>query len=163
MKSGNFGLTIPKLLKASKAANLPLAIIGISLASCSLIRLPNDSLKPQVSQVSQALKQTNLTQSGHWQLMNEEEQKQAWTYVLNSPLGIAALNQLAIEGFISPNCPKTFYLNNQYGAFQTLLQVQCPTARGVSTALNYNEIRIIFNRFEDNIEDFKVERMPFKQ
>jgi hypothetical protein len=84
--------------------------------------------------------------------------------ILNSPLGIAALNQLAIEGFIASDCPKTFYLNEEYGGFQTLLQVKCPTARGVSIALNYEEMRVIFNRFEDNIESFEIERisMPDK-
>lgn len=94
-----------------------------------------------------------------WQKMAENETAQAWNYVLNSPLGIAALNQLAVEGFISPQCPKTLYTSQQYGSFQFLLRVQCPTARGVSTAVEYEEIQVIFNRFEDNIEDFQVERV----
>jgi hypothetical protein len=74
-------------------------------------------------------------------------------------MGIAALNQLAIEGFISPNCPKTFYLNEKAGGFQSLLRVKCPNERGVSGARGYSEMRVIFNRFESNIESFVVERV----
>lgn len=91
--------------------------------------------------------------------MTPDEQANAWKYILNSPLGIAALNQLAIEGFISPTCPKTFYVNEQVGGFQTLLRVKCPDERGASIAQGYNEVRVIFNRFEDNIESFEVQRV----
>jgi hypothetical protein len=91
--------------------------------------------------------------------MSAEEQEQAWKYILNSPLGIAALNQLAIEGFISPNCPKTFYVSQQYGGFQTLLQIKCNDERGISIASSYKEMRVIFKRFEDNIEDFQIQRI----
>lgn len=38
--------------------------------------------------------------------MNRDEEAQGWDYILNSPLGIAALNQLTIDGFISPVCKK---------------------------------------------------------
>ncbi len=93
-----------------------------------------------------------------WRLMTAEEEQQNWQYILNSPLGIAALNQLAIEGFISPLCPKKFYASQQYGLFNTLLQVKCSRPKGVSIATSYQEMRIIFNRFEDNIESFEVER-----
>ena len=143
-----------------------MATIVVTITSCSTTTRLTSSQAPkinQVSQVSQASTQQNPAQPRQWQLMTADEQEQAWKYILNSPLGIAALNQLAIEGFISPNCPKTFYLNEEYGGFQTLLRVRCPTARGVSTALDYEEMRIIFNRFEDNIEDFQVERISFPE
>lgn len=94
-----------------------------------------------------------------WRRMTTEEEAQTWHFILNSPLGIAALNRLAIEGFISPVCSKTFYIDEQYGGFKTLLQVKCPEPRGVSTAVSYDEMRVIFNRFEDNIENFAVERV----
>lgn len=94
-----------------------------------------------------------------WRKATSEEQPRLWNYILNSPLGIAALNQLAIEGFISPVCPKTFYVNQQYGEFQTLLQIKCPDERGVSTAQGYSEMRVTFNRFEDSIENFAIERV----
>ena len=94
-----------------------------------------------------------------WRRMTETEVDQQWNYILNSPLGVAALNQLAIEGFISPLCSRTFYVNDAYGGFQTLLRAQCPDERGVSIALGYDEMRVVFNRFEDNIESFEVERM----
>ena len=103
--------------------------------------------------------QPSQPQSQQWRRMNSKEQAQAWEYILNSPLGIAALNQLAIEGFISPVCTKTFYLNKKYEGFQTLLQVKCPDQRGVSSAIAYDEMRVIFNRFESNIESFEVERV----
>jgi len=72
--------------------------------------------------------------SSGWQAATPDEQSRWWTYILNSPLGIAALNQLAIEGFISPVCSKILYVNQQYAGFETLLQIQCPDERGVSIA-----------------------------
>ncbi|MGB7440872.1 MAG: hypothetical protein WA919_07380 [Coleofasciculaceae cyanobacterium] len=107
-------------------------------------------------QLSQVLSQNQAQQ---WRRMTAEERSQAWEYILNSPMGVAALNQLAVEGFISPSCPKTFYLNEEFGGFQTLLRVKCPDARGVSAAVGYDEIRVIFNRFESNIENFEIERV----
>ncbi|MBE9179066.1 hypothetical protein IQ268_10885 [Oculatella sp. LEGE 06141] len=94
-----------------------------------------------------------------WRQMTSEERSQTLTYILNSPLGVAALNQLAIEGFISPTCTKTYYTNDTYSGFQTLLRVICPTERGVSIATSYAEMRVTFNRFEDSIESFNVERV----
>lgn len=119
--------------------------VGVVIASCSAAI--SETRDPQNSQSQQ------------WRRMTPKEQAQAWEYILNSPLGIAALNQLAIEGFISPVCAKTFYLNKKYQGFQTLLQVKCPDQRGVSSAISYNEMRVIFNRFESNIESFEVERV----
>jgi hypothetical protein len=78
--------------------------------------------------------------------MNADEEAATWDYILNSPLAIAALNQLAIEGFISPICKKTFYLNEKFGGLQTLLRVKCREPQGVSTAIGYDEMRVIFNR-----------------
>lgn len=95
----------------------------------------------------------------NWRRMNPDEEAAAWDYILNSPLAIAALNQLAIEGFISPICQKTFYLNEEFGGLQTLLRVKCREPQGVSTAIGYDEIRVIFNRFEMSIESFDIERV----
>lgn len=94
-----------------------------------------------------------------WQPASPEEENQILDFVLNSPLGIAALNQLAIEGFISPLCDQTFYVSAEFGSFQSLLQVECPTPRGVNIARGYDEMRITFSRFEDAIIDFTVERI----
>lgn len=112
-----------------------------------------------IHQTSPATISTNQLESDEWRKMTEEEEEQIWNYILNSPLGIAALNQLAIEGFISPNCPKTFYISQEYGGFQTLLQIKCKEARGVSIATAYDEVRVTFNRFEDNIENFEIKRI----
>jgi hypothetical protein len=149
---------MPQWGQASQFIGWLVIIVSLAVTSCSV----SHSLKTEASQVSQPSKdqETNMDLSQEWRLMTEEEEEQAWTYILNSPLGIAALNQLAIEGFISPTCLKTFYLNRNYGGFQTMLQVKCPTAQGVSIAREYDEIRLVFNRFEDNIEDFQVERIP---
>lgn len=98
-------------------------------------------------------------QSSSWRSMTAEEESQAWDYILNSPLGIAALNQLAIEGFVSPICPKTLYTNDEFGGFQFILRVQCPNDRGISSAVGYREMRAIFGRFESNIENFSIERV----
>ena len=128
--------------------------LGITIAiavTASCTKLPT---VPQASLAS-----TESTSAQSWQKMTAAQKEQAWQYILNSPLGVAALNQLAIEGFISPSCPKTFYTNAAYDGFQFLLRVKCPTARGVSTAVDYGEMRVTFNRFEDNIESFQVERV----
>ncbi len=97
--------------------------------------------------------------SSEWRLATDAEEEAQWDYILNSPIGVAALNQLAIEGFISPVCPKTFYINDQYGGFQALMQVTCPDFRGVSSAISYDEMRVIFNRFESTIENFEIQRI----
>jgi len=126
--------------------------LGISLMSvCSSAAMTSESREPTL--------QLSQTQPQQWRRMTSDEQADALQYILDSPLGIAALNQLAIEGFISPGCPKTFYLNENSGGFQTLLRVKCPSERGVSGAVGYSEMRVIFNRFESNIEDFKIERV----
>lgn len=125
--------------------------INLAIASCSSSFF--------TAQESTANNQNNSAASEQWQAMTAVQEEQAWNYILNNPLGIAALNQLAIEGFISPTCPKSFYTNPEYGGFQFLLRVKCPTERGVSSAIAYDEMRVIFNRFEDNIESFQVERV----
>ena len=129
-----------------------ITIVIAAIASCTQL--------PTLPQASLASAESTSAQS--WQKMTSTQKEQAWQYILNSPLGIAALNQLALEGFISPSCPKTFYTNAAYDGFQFLLRVKCPTARGVSTAVGYEEMRVIFNRFEDNIESFQVERVSLE-
>ncbi|MEL6320344.1 MAG: hypothetical protein AAFQ57_06805 [Cyanobacteria bacterium J06626_14] len=106
----------------------------------------------------QSLKQNRAALSEEWRLATEDEAHDQWAYILNSPMGIAALNQLAIEGFISPLCPKTLYINDQFGGFQSLMMVECPDRRGASIAVGYDEVHVIFNRFEDNIEGFEIRR-----
>ena len=66
---------------------------------------------------------------------------------------------MAIEGFISPICQKTFYLNEKFGGLQTLVRVKCREPQGVSPAKGYDEIRVIFNRFEMRLESFDIERV----
>lgn len=120
-------------------------------------------LAATTSEVRQPTLQVSQAQASQWRRMTPQEQATEVENILNNPLGIAALNQLAIEGFISPNCPKTFYVNEKVGGFQTLWRVKCPDARGVSTAVGYDEMRIIFNRFESNIENFQVERVSAEE
>jgi len=91
-----------------------------------------------------------------WRSLNPGETRDAIDQILDSPMGIAALNQLAIEGFIAFNCEKLYYRDET--GFRLLLQVKCPTPRGVSTAVGYDEMRVIYNTFEGNIESFQVER-----
>ena len=127
--------------------------IGIVFVSCSAATT-SEPRKP-ASQVSQSSPQLmSQAQSESWQRMNSQAVERQWDYVLNSPLGIAALNRLAIEGFIAPNCTKAWYVNEST-EFQSLLQIKCPSPRGVSTARGeFREIRVIFNRFESSIENF---------
>ncbi|MDJ0574051.1 MAG: hypothetical protein QNJ65_02640 [Xenococcaceae cyanobacterium MO_234.B1] len=113
--------------------------------------------------ITQASTQNQQLKPEEWRPITAEEESQIWQYILNSPLGIAALNQLAIEGFISPNCPKRFYVSQKYDSFQTLLQVKCTSPRGISIATPYQEMQIILSRFEDNIENFEVQRIYMSQ
>lgn len=142
-----------RLLNRKKVSRLVCCIaiaVGVVIASCTTAT---------TSETNQKAPQNSQSQSQQWRRMTPKEQAQAWEYILNSPLGIAALNQLAIEGFISPVCAKTFYLDKKYEGLQTLLRVKCPDQRGVSSAISYDEMRVIFNRFESSIEGFEVERV----
>ena len=103
--------------------------------------------------------QVIATLPDHWQPATPEAEQRLWTLVLQNPLGVAALNQLAIEGFIDPTCDRTWYTHIDYSSFQSLLQVECPTQRGVNIAVGYAEMWVTFNRFEDNITAFDVERI----
>ncbi len=98
------------------------------------------------------------SQNGQWQAMSEEEKQRTIDLIINRPLGIAALNQLAVEGFVGADCYRNFYTDKETG-FRILMQVKCSSPRGVSIALAYDEIRISFSKFEDNIENFTVERV----
>jgi hypothetical protein len=139
---------------------LKINLIAIALTTLHVAIAPGAMAMPNPQSPSSPSSRPAPSQPAQtWRAMTETEQAQAWNYVLNSPLGIAALNQLAIEGFIDPTCEKTFYTNEAFGGFQTLLRVECPTERGVSIANSYSEMRVIFNRFEDSIESFDVERV----
>ncbi|HIK32072.1 MAG TPA: hypothetical protein IGS17_10190 [Oscillatoriales cyanobacterium M59_W2019_021] len=131
--------------------------IAFGLVAGSGAILPALTARSEI--VSPSAVRLSHTSAPSWRVTTAEEDTQIWNYILNSPLGIAALNQLAIEGFISPICPKTFYINDEFGGFQFMLRVQCPDDRGISTAVGYREMRAIFNRFEGNIENFSIERV----
>ena len=141
-----------------------LLIIGVAIASCSLATVP-DVTQHSSTNVAQSISNSELSQSQttQWRRMTEQEEEDAWQYILNHGLGIAALNQLAIEGFISPVCPKTFYLDEHYGGFVFLLRVKCPDQRGLSSAIGYEEIRVIFSRYESTIENFDIERISSEE
>ncbi|MBE9160272.1 hypothetical protein IQ265_26135 [Nodosilinea sp. LEGE 06152] len=130
---------------------------GVSLLVVGVAWMPAVDADTAGSNLAQSEASSALPEI--WQPASAEDEALVWQFVLQSPLGVAALNQLAIEGFISPVCEKTLYTHVEYGSFQTLLQVQCPTPGGVSTARAYDEMRVTFNRFEDTINDFSVERI----
>ncbi|PSN14492.1 hypothetical protein C7293_11515 [filamentous cyanobacterium CCT1] len=130
---------------------------GVSLLVAAVAWMPAVDAGTANEGLAQA--ESNSALPEVWQPASAEEQEQIWRFVLQSPLGVAALNQLAIEGFISPVCEKALYTHAEYETFQTLLQVQCPTPGGVSTARAYDEMRVTFNRFEDTINDFSIERI----
>jgi hypothetical protein len=98
------------------------------------------------------------SQNSQWQPMSEEQKQGTIDLIINRPLGIAALNQLAVEGFVGADCNRNFYTDKETG-FRILMQVKCSSPRGISIALAYDEMRITFSRFEDNIENFSVERV----
>ncbi len=131
----------------------------VGLAAGIGVLVAGAALAPRVTQAETAQVPAEATLPEVWQPASEDDQALIWRFVLQSPMGVAALNQLAIEGFISPVCEKTLYTHEVYETFQTLLQVQCPAPGGVSAARAYDEMRVTFNRFEDTIEDFDVERI----
>jgi hypothetical protein len=92
-----------------------------------------------------------------WERLDAAAERAALDQIIASPLGVAALNQLAVEGFIAPNCPKTLYRDREIG-FRLLMRVECPTERGVSTAVGYSQMWVEFGLFEGAIEGFQVQR-----
>ncbi len=121
-------------------------------------------LNNQVSAMSQQNNsESRISQASQikdkWRRMNAKEEINELNSIINHRMGIAALNQLALEGFIGFDCQRKFYLNEPYGNLQTLMRVKCNSPRGASSAIGYEEIRVVFNRFESNIEDFKIERV----
>ncbi len=150
-----FKFLIYQVKKSNKFFSGILLSMVIVITGC----VKTQPLTSYPKKLAQASEPNKPLKSEEWRPMTAEEETQTWQFILNSPLGIAALNQLAIEGFINPNCPKTFYASQQYGSFQTLLQVKCSSPKGISIASAYQEMRIILNRFEDNIESFEVERI----
>ncbi len=94
-----------------------------------------------------------------WRRMTQTEEINEIKALINSPIGIAALNQLALERFVGFNCTRSFYLIEDSPGGYTLMRVKCDPPGGVSAAVGFHEIRVIFNRFEGNIEGFDMERV----
>jgi hypothetical protein len=94
-----------------------------------------------------------------WRQMTQEEKYQEILSLIDHKMGIAALNQLALEGFTGYDCEKSFYINDYYGGHQTLMRIKCASGRGASVAISFDEVRVIFNRFEGNIESFEIQRI----
>lgn len=136
-----------------------LAITSILIVSPLLWLLNNQVSATPKQKDSQSIHSQATKPKDKWRRMSEKEEINEIRSLTNNRLGVAALNYLALEGFIGVNCNRKFYLNEPYGGFQTLMRVKCNTPRGASIAIGYNEIRIIFKRFEGNIEEFDIERI----
>ncbi|WP_414621234.1 peptidoglycan-binding domain-containing protein [Calothrix sp. CCY 0018] len=103
--------------------------------------------------------QINILVRNQWRRMNESEEIEEIKSLIDSPIGVAALNQLALERFISGfGCTRSFYVNKLYGREQTLMRVECDPSGGISAAVGYHEVRVRFNRFEGHLEGFDIER-----
>lgn len=135
-----------------------LGIASILIASPLVWLLNNQVSATPKETSSQSISQAAQTKD-KWRRMNEKESVNQIKSLIDSRMGVAALNQLALEGFIGFDCKRSFYVNERYGGFQTLMRVKCDKPKGASSAIGYDEIRVVFNRFEDNIEDFKIERV----
>lgn len=92
-----------------------------------------------------------------WRPITFEQRQDLIERILRSPMGVGAYNQLAIEGFISYDCSQTFYQDQRTG-FRFLLRVKCPTQRGVSPFVGYDEIHVVFDAFEGSINGFEFSR-----
>ena len=94
-----------------------------------------------------------------WRRMSESEEIEEIKSLINNRTAVAALNQVALENFVGYDCTRRFYVHEQsYGGY-SLMRVKCSTPRGNSAAIGYDEIRVIFNRFEGHIEGFDIERV----
>ena len=130
------------------------------LALSPLLWLMNNEVSATPKQtISQSIHSQAAQPKDKWVRMNEKEEINQIKSLIDSRMGVAALNQLALEGFIGFGCKRSFYINQRYGGFQTLMRVKCNKPKGASSAIGYSEIRVVFNRFESNIEDFKIERV----
>jgi hypothetical protein len=96
-------------------------------------------------------------QNPDWRPITFEQRQDLMERILRSPMGVGAYNQLAIEGFISYDCSQTFY-RDEYTGFRLLLRVKCPTLRGVSPFVGYDEIHVVFDAFEGSINGFDFNR-----
>ncbi|WP_414622025.1 peptidoglycan-binding domain-containing protein [Calothrix sp. CCY 0018] len=94
-----------------------------------------------------------------WRRMTEAEEINEIKMIVNNRMGVAALNLLALESFLGFQCTRSFYINEKFGGNQRIMRVKCDPPRGASSAVAYEEIRIIFNLFEGQIETFDVERV----
>ncbi|NJR17314.1 MAG: peptidoglycan-binding protein [Calothrix sp. CSU_2_0] len=101
----------------------------------------------------------NNMSKNQWRKMTGQQEIDEIKSLINSRMGVAALNQVALENFIGFDCDRRFYINDEFGGFQTLMRIKCSTPRGASSAIGYDEIRVTFNRFESNIENFDIERV----
>ncbi|MEA5593349.1 hypothetical protein [Rivularia sp. UHCC 0363] len=136
-----------------------LAVVSIAIAS-PLLWLVNNQVSAAPKQtISPSISQAAKPPQDKWRRMNQQEEINQIKSLIDSRMGVAALNQLALEGFIGFGCKRSFYVNEPYGGFQTLMRVKCNQPKGASSAIGYDEIRVVFNRFESNIEDFKIERV----
>ncbi len=136
-----------------------LAIASIFLASPLLWLMNYQVGATPTATISQSIRSQAAQTQGKWVRMSEKQEINQIKSLIDSRMGVAALNQLALEGFIGFGCKRSFYINQRYGGFQTLMRVKCDKPKGASSAIGYSEIRVVFNRFEDNIEDFKIERV----
>ncbi len=127
-----------------------LVLSGVGAIAPVLIRVPSPAIAAPNTHLAQH-------QTPTWDRLSAADERAALDQILTSPLGVAALNQLAVEGFIAPDCPKTFYRDRETG-FRLLMRVECPTERGVSTAVGYSQMWVEFGLFEGAIERFQVQR-----
>ena len=136
-----------------------LAIASIFLASPLLWLMNYQVGATPTATISQSIHSQAAQTQDKWVRMSEKQEINQIKSLIDSRMGVAALNLLALEGFIGFGCKRSFYINQRYGGFQTLMRVKCDKPKGASSAIGYSEIRVVFNRFEDNIEDFKIERV----
>jgi hypothetical protein len=135
------------------------AIGSIAIASPLLWLLGNQVWATPKQTIRESIYSQATKPQDKWRRMNEKEEVFQIKSLIDSRMGVAALNQLALEGFIGFGCKRSFYVNERYGGFQTLMRVKCNTPKGASSAIGYDEIRVVFNRFESNIENFNIERV----
>lgn len=166
LKEGSTGPEVTKLQELLKKLNLYSGLVDGNFGSKTKTAVIAFQKKHGLvadgivgSKTWSKLAQETDISTNQWRRMTPAEQSQEIESLIDSRLGVAALNQVALEGFIGFGCDRSFYLNEAFGGMQTLMRVKCDEPRGASVAIGYTEIRVIFNRFEGNIENFDIDRV----
>ena len=127
LKEGSKGPEVIKLQKTLKELNFYGAIDGIfdPQTSYAVIKFQrHHGLVPDGIVGPKTWSKLNEIGQDNWRRMTETEEINEIKFLISSCIGVAALNQVALEGFIGHTSTRSFYLNERYAGLQTLMRVK---------------------------------------